>query len=72
MKGKNVFTKAESEQIKDHLTALAKSGRYAHTDIRVQLRLENNFYISDFDNSRKGFSAADFDRLVAEGLINIQ
>lgn len=72
MKGKNVFTKAESEQIKDCLTTLAESGRYAHIDIRVRLRLENNFYISDFDNSRKGFSAADFDKLVSEGLISIQ
>lgn len=72
MKGKNIFTKAESVQIKEHLKALAEAGRYAQKDIRVQLRTENNFYISDFDHSRKGFSSADFDRLVAEGLIRIE
>lgn len=63
MQGKKTFTKEEAHLIRALLQQKTSASRSAQKGIRNQLR-SLQFYISDFDTSQRGFTVADFDRLV--------
>lgn len=72
MKGKSVFTPEEAILIKNTIDACREAGRYTNKDKRDTLRKVYNFYISDFDRSRDGFTSADFDYQISIGSIKIE
>lgn len=72
MKGKSVFTPEEAILIKNAINACREDGRYSNRDKRETLRKVYNFYISDFDRSRDGFTSIDFDHQVSIGNIKIE
>ncbi|MBB2148793.1 hypothetical protein [Pedobacter gandavensis] len=71
MKGRSVFTHEEALIIKSKLDACREDGRYSTRDFRGFLRKQYDFYISDFDRSRSGFSSSTFDHHVSIGNIKI-
>lgn len=71
MKGRSVFTHEEAIIIKSKLDACREAGRYSNKDFRGSLRKLYDFYISDFDKSRDGFSSSTFDHHVSIGNIKI-
>ena len=64
MKGKNEFTKNETETIKSLLINVRQSDHKTQKLLRNELRDVHSFYISDFTNSKKGFSVEDFENLL--------
>ena len=70
MKGKRKFSRKQAAEIRTLLRKKCRSGRSEQKSIRAQLR-RMEFYISDWDNSRRGFTAVDFDDLVKKGQIRI-
>ncbi len=71
MKGKNVFSGAEAERIRELLGEVRRADADEQKGLRNRLRKEVGFYITDFTSSSAGFTAADFDSLVKQGLIMI-
>lgn len=71
MKGRDRFTAAEAATIRELLRRVrcAEPGA-PQKQLRDRLRT-TGFYISDWGGGRTGFTAADFDDLVALGLITI-
>lgn len=71
MKGRSVFTPEEAIIIKSKLDACREAGRYSNKNFRGSLRKLYEFYISDFDRTREGFSSSTFDYHVSIGNIKI-
>lgn len=71
MKGKRIFNAKTANEIKSMLIECHIAGRYDNMNIRGNLRRKYNFFISDFDRKRKGFTAEDFDHYVSNGEILI-
>lgn len=71
LKGRNKFTKTEAKEIKQLLSVLRDSKREDQKKIRNELSGEYSFYITDFDNSNKGFTVNDFEKLIRVGGITI-
>ncbi len=69
-KGRTEFTSAEAAEIRRLLAETRRSPRGGQKRLRDRLR-RVGFFITDFDQSFKGFSSEDFDRLVAQGLVDI-
>ena len=72
MTGKNKFTTEEIKEIE--LLLKSKSESYHSSEkkkIRDKLRNEYNFYITDFDNSRRGYGIKNLHHDIDCGLIEI-
>ncbi len=72
MKGKRRFSAADANAIRVVLRKLRGANRSEQKKLRGNLRSQHGFYITDFDTSGKGFSEADFDALIANGVISVQ
>lgn len=70
MKGRKAFSSIEINKIKELLRVKATSNRNQQKYIRGQMRYIG-FYISDFTNSKTGFSVNDLDELIRLGGIII-
>lgn len=70
MQGKDRFSSAEAQQIRDLLTRKTRAARDEQKRLRQRIR-ELGFYISDFQGAPDGFSTADFDQLVSRKVITI-
>lgn len=62
---------SQSDEIRDLLSAKGRAGRSEQKTIRRKLR-DIGFRITDFDRSYRGFTVADFDRMVGAGRIVIR
>ncbi len=71
MKGKNRFTAAEAAAIRGLLAKIRRADRPEQKKLRGKLRREYRFYITDFDTSGGGFDVADFNELIARGVITV-
>ena len=69
-KGRTEFTSAEAAEIRRLLSETREVESGAQKRPRGRLR-RMDFYITDFDRSFKGFGPEDFNRLVAQGLVDI-
>ncbi|MDE0149425.1 MAG: hypothetical protein OXM58_13730 [Rhodospirillaceae bacterium] len=72
MKGKDSFTAGEAKAIRDLLRQARRKDRNEQKRLRRILRKQHCFYITDFDRSSAGFTASDFDNLIARGAIIIK
>jgi len=64
------FSREEMATIKSLLSEIRTSDRDRQKVLREKLR-RMGFYITDYEDDQKGFTAADVDRLVANGAIHI-
>ena len=71
MKGRRKFSRAEVKQIRAILLKIRQGELKVQKRLRHRLRDEYRFYISDFDQSRRGFTRNDLDVLVSSGVIEI-
>lgn len=72
MKGKKSFSAAHAHGIRSQLEELRRADRATQKKIRKSLRKDYGFYITDFDNTYKGFCPVDFDAFVACGEITVE
>lgn len=70
MKGRNRFTRKEADQIKILLNQKCKAPSEEQKSYRDDVRAIG-FYISDFTNSKSGFTSADFDLLIERKKVSI-
>jgi chromosome segregation and condensation protein ScpB len=70
MKGRNQFTTGEMGQLREILKSKENATGKQQKPFRDGLR-SRGFYITDFDNTYKGFTAEDLDELVKSGIIRI-
>ena len=70
-KGKAVFSSRESANIRRLLEEKCQSDHSGQMRLRVILRQRYGFYISDFTQSKSGFTVADFDALIRHDRISI-
>ena len=71
MKGKMVFNPSEEQEILALITEL-RSGEEQKKQKKIRMKLRNSaFYISDFDNSYRGFTCLDFFKLIENNKIVI-
>ncbi len=70
MKGKDIFTEEEANEIRELLIKKVVSSRNEQKIIRNRLRNGYQFYISDFTN-KKRFTVDDFNELIESGRIII-
>ncbi|MDW7729312.1 MAG: hypothetical protein SCJ94_04815 [Bacillota bacterium] len=68
MRGRKVFSNIEINKIAELLRIKSQSSQYQQKFIRGQMR-NIGFYISDFTNTKSGFSVDDLDRLIRTGRI---
>ena len=71
MKGRRTFSRAELKEIRTVLVEIREGELKVQKRLRHRLRNEFDFYISDFDHSRRGFTRNDLDMLVSSGAIEI-
>lgn len=71
MKGRGKFSRAALTEIRTILVEIRQGERKVQKRLRHRLRNEFDFYISDFDQSRRGFTRNDLDMLVSSGAIEI-
>ncbi len=72
VKGKDSFTAGEAKAIRDLLRQVRRLDRNEQKRLRRILRRRHCFYITDFDRSSAGFTAADFDNPITRGAITIE
>ena len=72
MKGKDLFSAADADEICAILRELRRADRLKQKKLRGILRKKYRFHIMDFDAGRKGFSEADFDALAEKGAIGVR
>ena len=53
------------------LVRIRKGGRNTQKRLRRRLRQAYEFYITDFDESRRGFTRNDLEMLVSSGVIEV-
>ncbi|MBU8934894.1 MAG: hypothetical protein KOO62_12985 [candidate division Zixibacteria bacterium] len=70
MKGKKAFTEAEARDIRNLLSKKERAQKSDRKRIRDELR-SIGFYITDWDQTQRGFGRADFDTLVQIGQVRI-
>jgi TDG/mug DNA glycosylase family protein len=70
--GRRRFTSSEAGAIRRLLREKGTADRDRQKAIRGNLRRKYGFYISDFSDEAAGFTASDFDDLVARGTIEIE
>jgi len=70
MKGRRTFTKEEAEKIRILLDQKCKAPSDEQKGFRDELR-KMGFYISDFTDSKEGFTSADFNSLIECGQVII-
>jgi hypothetical protein len=70
MKGRAEFSKTEVDGIRRLLREKQTADRDTQKRVRGNLR-RLPFYISDFASDQEGFTAADFDILIARGVIRV-
>ena len=70
-KEKAVFSSYESANIRSLLEEKCQSDHSGQKRLRDILRQRHGFYISDFTQSKSGFTVADFDALIQRGRISI-
>lgn len=71
MKRKRIFNAKTANEIKGKLDECCIAGRYENMNVRADLRRKFNFFISDFNRHRKGFTAENLDHHVSNGEILI-
>lgn len=71
MRGRRKFSRAEVGEIRALLVEIRQGELKVQKRLRHRLRNEFDFYISDFDQSRSGFTPNDLDMLVSSGAIEI-
>ena len=71
MRGRRKFSGAEIGEIRAILVRIRKGGRNTQKRLRHRLRKAYGFYITDFDQSRRGFTRNDLDLLVSSRAIEI-
>ena len=71
MKGRRKFSRAALTQIRTILVEIRQGELKVQKRLRHRLRNEFDFYISDFDQSGRGFTRNDLDMLVSSGAIEI-
>jgi hypothetical protein len=72
VRGRRRYSAAEGREIRRLLVQLRRSDRAEQKALRARLRRHPlRFYITDWDSSRVGFTAADFDDLVLSDAIEI-
>jgi len=69
--GRRLFSPTEADEIRRLLRVKSVADRDRQKALRAQLRGRLDFYISDFTDRADGFTASDFDELVANGAIEI-
>lgn len=67
---RTAFSREELATIKDLLSDIRTSDRDRQKMLRDQLR-QMGFYITDYEDDQRGFTASDVDRLVANGAITV-
>ena len=72
MRGKRNFSAADANAIRAILRELRSADESSQKKLRNILRKKYEFYITDFDTSRRGFTEADFNSLLDKGVINVQ
>ena len=70
MKGKDIFTEDEANEIRQLLVEKMASSTKDQQIIRKILRKRLEFHIRDFTN-KNGFTVDDFNELVQSGIITI-
>jgi hypothetical protein len=70
MKGRNTFTEMEIKEIRRLLVLKNRSSREKQVEYRNSLR-KLGFYITDFDQSQRGFTTNNLENLLKEGKIKI-
>ena len=70
LKGKDVFTKKEADQIKSLIAKKQKATEELRQQITEEIR-RKGFYYSDFSKSRHGYDVQDFNSLAKSGAIKI-
>jgi hypothetical protein len=72
VKGRARFSPDEAREIRRLLELIRRSERPEQKVLRARLRRPPlRFYITDWDTSHAGFTAADFDGRVAHGVIRV-
>ncbi len=69
-KGRTKFTSAEAAKIRGLLAETRRAERSGQRRLRDGLR-RIDFYITDFDQSFRGFGPEDFDQLISQGVVEI-
>ena len=67
-----VYSRPEAVEIRRILAELRLVDRDAQMRLRRMLRDDYEFFISDFTQSKKGFTVTDFDNLIESGKIEIE
>ena len=71
MKGKSEYSIADADAIRGILRELRNADRAMQKGLRRHLRQYYCFFISDFDNSGRGFTEAHFEAIIKKGIIQI-
>ncbi|WP_158799137.1 hypothetical protein [Pedobacter sp. L105] len=72
MKGRDEFTYKQADIIKDLLKSSREVDKAEQKVISFELNQLHQFFISDFTDSRRGFTTDNFDELVSSGKITIK
>lgn len=72
MRGTTRFSARNGALVRGLLVELRRADREGQKTIRSTLRDRFSFYITDFDQSQRGFTRSDFDALVAQGTITLR
>jgi len=72
MKGRVEFTRRQADIIKNLLKSSREVNKVEQKNIGSELNQLHNFFISDFTDSRRGFTTANFDELVSSGKITVK
>ena len=71
MRGRRQFSRTEIEEIRTILVRIRQGELKVQKRLRRRLRSVYGFYISDFDESRQGFTRNNLDVLVSGGTIEV-
>ena len=72
MKGRYEFTYRQANIIKNLLKSSREVNKEEQKVISVELNQLHQFFISDFTDSRRGFTTTNFDDLVSSGKITVK
>lgn len=71
MRGRAKFSRAEVQEIGAILVRIRNGDRNTQKRLRNRLRKSYGFYITDFDETRRGFTRNDLEMLVSSGVIEV-
>jgi len=72
MKGRYEFTCRQANIIKSLLKSSREVNKEEQKVISIELNQLHQFFISDFTDSRRGFTTTNFDDLVSSGKITVK